>query len=131
MDEASLMELVTLVGLEGLLARCGGLDGQLDQVTNFWIWIYSINTQCRVAVRQKIWTWTKILIPNIRYFVAISRFVALFKAFLNKTVFVVILVVRPKTTLFCRELANTRPTKELKTFFAFAESLLTSATLNQ
>ena len=36
-DEALLIELVTLVGLEGLLARCGGLDGQLDQVTNFWI----------------------------------------------------------------------------------------------
>jgi len=30
-DEALLIELVTLVGLEGLLARCGGLDGQLDQ----------------------------------------------------------------------------------------------------
>ena len=30
---------------------------------------------------------------------------------------------------FCRELANTRPTKELKAFFAFAESLPTSATL--
>ena len=36
-DEALLMELVTLVGLDGLLSRCGGLDGQLDQVTNFWI----------------------------------------------------------------------------------------------
>ena len=36
-DEALLIELVTLVGLEGLLSRCGGLDGQLDQVTNFWI----------------------------------------------------------------------------------------------
>ena len=35
-DEALLIELVTLVGLEGLLARCGGLDGQLDQVTNFY-----------------------------------------------------------------------------------------------
>ena len=31
---------------------------------------------------------------------------------------------------FCRELASTRLTKELKTFFAFAESLLTSATLH-
>ena len=30
---------------------------------------------------------------------------------------------------FCRELANARPTKELKAFFAFAESLPTSATL--
>ena len=34
-DETLLIELVTLVGLEGLLARCGGLDGQLDQVTIF------------------------------------------------------------------------------------------------
>ena len=31
---------------------------------------------------------------------------------------------------FCRKLASTRLTKELKTFFAFAESLLTSATLH-
>ena len=30
---------------------------------------------------------------------------------------------------FCRELANTRPTKELKAFFALAESLPTPATL--
>ena len=38
-------------------------------------------------------------------------------------------MIREKTTFFCRELANTRPTKELKAFFAFAESLPTSATL--
>ena len=31
-DETSLIELVTLVGLDGLLSRCGGLDGRLDQV---------------------------------------------------------------------------------------------------
>ena len=31
--------------------------------------------------------------------------------------------------VFCRELANTRPTKELKAFFALSESLPTSATL--
>ena len=52
-DEALLIELVTLVGLEGLLARCGGLDGQLDQVTNFWISIHTIDSQCRVAISQK------------------------------------------------------------------------------
>ena len=34
-----------------------------------------------------------------------------------------------KNNVFCRELANTRPTKELKAFFALAESLPTSATL--
>ena len=65
-DEASLIELVTLVGLEGLLARCGGLDGQLDQVAIFWISIYVINNQCRVAVRQKVLTWTKILIRVLK-----------------------------------------------------------------
>ena len=31
-DQTSLIELVTLVGLDGLLSRCGGLDGRLDQV---------------------------------------------------------------------------------------------------
>ena len=31
-DETALIELVTLVGLDGLLSRCGGLDGRLDQV---------------------------------------------------------------------------------------------------
>ena len=66
-DEALLIELVTLVGLEGLLSRCGGLDGQLDQVTNFWISIYTVDDQCRVAIAQKVWTQTKILIPNIRF----------------------------------------------------------------
>ena len=65
-DEASLIELVTLVGLEGLLARCGGLDGQLDQVAIFWISIYAINNQCRVALRQKFLTWTKILIRVLK-----------------------------------------------------------------
>jgi len=30
-DETTLIELVTLVGLDGLLSRCGGLDGRLDQ----------------------------------------------------------------------------------------------------
>ena len=83
-DEASLIELVTLVGLEGLLARCGGLDGQLDQVTNFWISIHTVNNQCRVAIPPKIWTQTNFLIPNICYFVAISRCVALFKAFIEQ-----------------------------------------------
>ena len=83
-DEASLIELVTLVGLEGLLARCGGLDGQLDQVTIFWISISAITNQCRVAIPQKFWTQTKILIHNIRNSVAISRFVALFKAFIEQ-----------------------------------------------
>ena len=34
-----------------------------------------------------------------------------------------------KNNTFCRQLANTRLTKELKAFFAFAESLPTSATL--
>ena len=34
-----------------------------------------------------------------------------------------------KKQRFCRELANTRLTKELKAFFALAESLPTSATL--
>ena len=34
-----------------------------------------------------------------------------------------------KSNVFCRELANTRPTKELKAFFALAESLPTSTTL--
>ena len=34
-DETSLIELVTLVGLDGLLSRCGGLDGRLDQV-RYW-----------------------------------------------------------------------------------------------
>ena len=90
-DEALLIELVTLVGLEGLLARCGGLDGQLDQVTNFGFLICTIDNQCRVAIQQKVWTWTKILIPNIRYFVAISRFVAIYSLFGRlwaKTVFI-------------------------------------------
>ena len=31
-DQTSLIELVKLVGLDGLLSRCGGLDGRLDQV---------------------------------------------------------------------------------------------------
>ena len=34
-----------------------------------------------------------------------------------------------KNNVFCRELANARPTKELKAFFALAESLPTPATL--
>ena len=34
-----------------------------------------------------------------------------------------------KNDVFCCKLANTHPTKELKAFFAFAESLPTSATL--
>ena len=130
-DEALLIELVTLVGLEGLLARCGGLDGQLDQVTNFGFLICTIDNQCRVAIQQKVWTWTKILIPNIRYFVAISRFVALFKAFLRKNCFCCDFGSTHKNNVFCRELTNTRLTKELKAFFAFAESLPTSATLNK
>ena len=45
------------------------------------------------------------------------------------TVFVVILAIHANTMFFCSELATTRPTKELKAFFAFAECLLTSATL--
>ena len=34
-----------------------------------------------------------------------------------------------KNNVFCGKIANTHPTKELKAFFAFAESLPTSATL--
>ena len=127
-DEASLIELVTLVGLEGLLARCGGLDGQLDHVTIFWISIHTSKNQWRVAIPQKVWTQTQILIPNLRYFVAISRFVARFKGFIEQK----LLLLRfwkyaQKLHIF----ANTRPTKKLKAFFASAESLPTSATLNQ
>ena len=47
---------------------------------------------------------------------------------MKPTFFVAILVIRKKKR-FCRKLANTRPTKELKAFFALAESLPTSATL--
>ena len=45
------------------------------------------------------------------------------------TFFVAILVIRGKN-VFCRELANTRPTKELKAFFVLAESLPTPAKLS-
>ena len=34
-----------------------------------------------------------------------------------------------KNNVFCREFVNTRSTKEMNAFFAFGESLLTSATL--
>ena len=36
--------------------------------------------KCTNGVRQKVWTRTKILSPNIRYIIAILRFVALYKA---------------------------------------------------
>ena len=35
------------------------------------------------GLRQKVWTQTKILSPNIRYFVAILRFVAIYALFGN------------------------------------------------
>ena len=108
-DEASLIELVTLVGLEGLLARCGGLDGQLDQVAIFWISIYAINNQCRVALRQKFLTWTKILIRVL-------------KVLLSKNCFCCDLGSTRKNYVFCRELANTRPTKKLKAFLRQPEA---------
>ena len=33
------------------------------------------------SLRRKVWTWTKILSPNIDYFVAIERFVAIYALF--------------------------------------------------
>ena len=39
------------------------------------------------------------------------------------------LVIRSKAKFFCRKLANTRSTKDLKASFAFTESLPTFATL--
>ena len=36
---------------------------------------------------RKLWTWTKILSPNIRYFVAILRFVAIYALFGKKVRF--------------------------------------------
>ena len=130
-DEALLIELVTLVGLEGLLARCGGLDGQLDQVTNFWISIYKINNQCRVAVLQKVWTRTKNLIPDIPILSRYNDMSRFLKLLLSKICFCCDFGSTRKTKFFCRELANMYPTKELKAFFALAESLPTCATLNQ
>ena len=41
---------------------------------------------CAKGLRRKVWTRTKILSPNIRYFVAILRFVAIYafyKAFIE------------------------------------------------
>ena len=38
---------------------------------------------CAKGLRRKVWTRTKILSPNICYFVAISRFVAIYPLFGN------------------------------------------------
>ena len=35
------------------------------------------------GLRRKVWTWTKILSPNMRYFVAILRFVTIYTLFGN------------------------------------------------
>ena len=83
--------------------------------------------------------------PKIRDFVAILICVAYFKAFIElsiqeyqKQCFPCIYKYKVfccnfgnarKNDIFCRKLANMRPTKELKAFFAFTESLPTSATL--
>ena len=48
---------------------------------------------------------------------------------LTKTTFFCDFGYMRKNSAFCHELANTRPTKELKAFFALAESLPTSAAL--
>ena len=45
---------------------------------------------CAKGLRQKVWTRTKIFIPNIHYFVAILRFVAIYanlEAFGQQNVF--------------------------------------------
>ena len=68
----------------------------------------------------------EILSPNIRYCAVISRLVAAYTLYMfpcmcnfgNK-----------REHIFCRELTNRRPTKELEASFAFAKSQPTSATL--
>ena len=45
-DETSLIELLTLVGLDGLLSRCGGLDGRLEQVIS----MLEVQPICRLGV---------------------------------------------------------------------------------
>ena len=40
-----------------------------------------IKRECAKGLRRKVWTQTKILSPNIRYFVAILRFVAIYAIF--------------------------------------------------
>ena len=60
----------------------------------------------------------------MHYFVALLVFVAI-----NALPLSLVLVIHAKNNNFCRELANMHQMEELKAFFAFAESLPTSATL--
>ena len=68
----------------------------------------------------------EILSPIIRFYAVISRFVAVYTLYMFPCI---CNFGNKREHIFCRELTNRRPTKELKASFAFAESLPTSATL--
>jgi len=99
---------------------------------------------------QKVWTRTKLLSPNIRCFVAILRFVAIYALFGNiwqKSVFlgknhtitwyilyiklswICKLAIMGKNDAFVAKIVNTCLTKTFMGIFALAERLPISATL--
>ena len=99
----------------------------------------------------KVWTWTKILSSNIRYFVVILRIVAIYALWAKKCFFLVkyslyqagsevlhgiyclwnlqICNYAPKRSI-CRENSKLAPDKSFVAIFALAERLPTSPTLS-
>ena len=64
-----------------LIGSCGCSAQQLGNLDDDCFEMEQGGKSCAWDPRRKVWTRTKILSPNIRYFVAILRFVAIYLLF--------------------------------------------------